>query len=69
MPDDGGHLILDAGRSARLLELTPSRSDSSFDVSIGSQEFINGDARYCLWIDDDQICDGSAVDSSYRGAN
>jgi hypothetical protein len=54
MPNDGGHLILEADDAYRLLEEAPE-SDKFIRKLVGSAEFIDGTHRYCLWIDDGEL--------------
>ena len=51
MPNDGGHLILDAEEKAALLAKEPS-ADKYIRPFLGSQQFINGEQRWCLWLKD-----------------
>ena len=50
MPNDGGALLLssDEMRNALQMEGVPDRFVRPF---IGSQEFINGVQKYCIWVD------------------
>ena len=54
-PIDGGHLFLDEHSAIQLR----SENTNVFDVLVrrflGSEEFISGKKRYCLWIDDEQL--------------
>ena len=52
MPNDKGALILDKYAKDKLIEDYPE-SDIFVKKFLGSQEFIRGEDRYCLWIDDD----------------
>lgn len=54
MPNDGGHLVLTSEEAERLIASHPDASQfvKSF---VGSRDFIQGLARYCIWIEDDQI--------------
>lgn len=54
LPADGGHLFLDSTDRENLLKFTPKAS-SYVRKFLGSEEFINGKQRYCLWIDDFQV--------------
>jgi hypothetical protein len=51
MPRDGGHLILSASERAQLLDLAPKVADFIAQY-LGSEELINGQQRFCIWIDD-----------------
>jgi hypothetical protein len=49
MPNDGGHLILSEDERTALLHECP-QSRPWVRVLLGSEEFINGTRRYCLWL-------------------
>lgn len=49
-PYDGGHLILTAEEKTALLERHPSASVLVKKL-YGSRDFLNGEQRYCLWIE------------------
>ncbi len=53
-PSDGGNLILSAAEAAEAVVHEPYLSKFVFDF-VGSQEFIRGIVRRCLWIEDDQV--------------
>ena len=53
-PSDGGNLILSAAEAAGLLSNEPFLTNVVFDF-VGSQEFVRGIVRKCLWIEDTQI--------------
>lgn len=50
-PIDGGYLILDAKEKDRLIGLYPNAA-KYIRVYLGSQEFINGEKRWCIWLKD-----------------
>lgn len=50
-PVDGGNLLLD-GSEYRLLSMEKSDRERFIKRVFGSEEFINGIVRYCIWIDD-----------------
>ncbi|MFZ3217688.1 MAG: DNA methyltransferase [Candidatus Acidiferrales bacterium] len=50
-PSDGGHLILEDDERRALIETAPS-IERFVHKFIGSQEFINGEHRWCLWLKD-----------------
>ncbi len=60
MPNDGGYLILDANEYKQLVELTPS-AGQFIKKLVGSEEFINGTPRYCLWLQGFNEKDWSAI--------
>lgn len=49
MPKDGGHLLMSRSELDDL-HLDPVQKDRITRPLIGSREFINGVAKYCLWI-------------------
>jgi hypothetical protein len=49
MPNDGGHLLLDAEAKAELLRTEPG-AKKFIRQFLGSEEFINGIERWCLWL-------------------
>lgn len=52
MPNDGGYLILSLKEKSELLNKYPQASVLIKSL-LGSQEFIRGEDRYCLWITDE----------------
>jgi hypothetical protein len=56
MPRDGGHLIASYDE-----KITESRGDEIFEKYlrrfVGSEDFIQGKLRYCLWIEQNQLSD------------
>lgn len=53
-PTDGGNLILDLAQISELQTAYPN-SVKFIKKLIGSDEFINGHQRWCLWITDDRL--------------
>ncbi len=53
MPKDGGNLLFSFAESERDIAADPSIADYVFDF-VGSQEFVKGIVRRCLWIEDEQ---------------
>lgn len=53
-PADGGNLILDFEQKESLIQSAPSAAKfiRSFP---GASEFIQGNQRYCLWLDDEKV--------------
>ena len=49
MPRDGGHLIMKEAEKEAFLALEPEAAEL-VRTYIGSDEFINGYSRYCLWL-------------------
>ncbi|MFW2851548.1 class I SAM-dependent DNA methyltransferase [Sphingomonas sp. TX0543] len=59
MPRDGGNLILDRDEVERL----PKAGKRFVRPYIGSQELIDGAARYCLWIEDWEADEAASIDA------
>ena len=53
-PSDGGNLILSASEAKDALIREPFLSKFLFDF-VGSQEFVKGVVRNCIWIEDSEI--------------
>lgn len=53
-PSDGGNLILSSSEADTAIKEEPKLSKFIFDF-VGSQEFVRGIVRSCIWIEDDQI--------------
>ncbi len=53
-PYDGGNLLLSSEDSKSLLEEYP-KAKKFVKKIFGSQNFINGEQRYCLWIKDEEL--------------
>jgi len=54
MPKDGGHLLMTAEERRKITERHPEAAPF-IKGYIGASEFINGQDRYCLWIEDDDL--------------
>jgi len=54
MPNDGGHLLLSPSEREQLRSECPD-ADAFLRPFLGSDEFINGIERWCLWITEDQL--------------
>lgn len=54
MPYDGGHLLLSA-TEVEELGLTKEQTQRFIKRNFGGAEFIRGQERYCLWIDDKDL--------------
>jgi hypothetical protein len=50
MPNDGGNLLLDDREKATLVNSEP-QANTWIRPFLGSQEFINRESRWCLWLD------------------
>ncbi|GAB1352135.1 class I SAM-dependent DNA methyltransferase [Erysipelotrichia bacterium] len=59
-PVDGGNLILNDTEKKELINANPL-STKFIKRFLGSEEFINGIIRYCIWIEDDQAHEASAI--------
>ena len=56
-PVDGGHLLLDPDKKETLINQEP-QAQKWIKKLLGAEEFLNGKARYCLWlvdISDDEL--------------
>ncbi|MHB1604526.1 MAG: class I SAM-dependent DNA methyltransferase [Acidithiobacillus sp.] len=53
MPKDGGHLLFSESEADEAARREPDITKYVFDF-VGSQEFVKGIVRKCLWIEDDQ---------------
>ena len=62
MPRDGGYLLLDCDEK-RSLGLTAEQEARFTRRIYGSREFIRGEVRYCLWIEDEDLKDALAIPS------
>ena len=54
MPKDGGHLLFSATEADEAAKQEPAVAKYIFDF-VGSQEFIKGIVRKCLWIEDSEL--------------
>jgi len=54
MPNDGGGLIFTEEEYDQLIKEYPKAKEFT-RLLLGSSEFIRGNKRYCLWIEDDQL--------------
>lgn len=60
MPNDGGGLILSENEKEQLLNQNP-KSAKYIKKLLGSQEFIRGQIRYCLWINDNDKSEAKQI--------
>jgi hypothetical protein len=60
--DDGGHLTL-TPHQLEAMALDESVRSKFIKRFVGSREFINGETRYCVWIDDDDLPQASQVEA------
>ena len=61
-PVDGGHLLLSQGELDSL-KLADSDRERFIRRIFGSHEFINGQVRHCLWIQDEDIHEAQRIDA------
>ncbi|MDK6906644.1 DNA methyltransferase [Actinotignum timonense] len=59
-PTDGGHLILEPADVEKLLTNYPE-SEKFIKHYVGSAEYIRGNDRFCLWIDDDCVAEAQHI--------
>lgn len=59
-PTDGGNLILSADEASELIDNNP-KAKKFVRPYFGSQEFIRGISRFCLWIDDAEVEEALAI--------
>ena len=64
-PTDGGNLLLNVDE-VKVLHLTKEQNDRFIRRVYGSQEFIRGQERYCLWIEDQHLDEAMQIDSIRR---
>ena len=64
-PSDGGNLL---ARPTELtsLQLTADQQSRFIRRIFGSQDFINGGVRYCIWIEDEDLSEAKSVESIAR---
>lgn len=53
-PSDGGHLLLTRDE-LESLGLSPEQKERFIRRIYGSQDFINGGSRFCIWIEDENL--------------
>jgi len=54
IPADGGYLFLDIQEKQNLLSIAPN-TKAFVRTFLGSEEFINGKQRYCLWLNEKDV--------------
>ena len=64
-PTDGGNFFFTADERRALLATAPG-ADPYIRRFLGAQEFIHGESRYCLWLEDDDREDAEAVPELQR---
>lgn len=60
MPKDGGHLLFSGDDAEHAIRKEPAIAKYIFDF-VGSQEFVKGIVRKCLWIEDEQVEEASRI--------
>jgi len=60
MPKDGGHLLFEGGQADEAIKGEPAVAKYIFDF-VGSQEFVKGIVRKCLWIEDEQADEAERI--------
>ena len=61
-PVDGGNLLMNGNERQAMLSQTP-QAEKFIKRFIGSQEFIRGQERYCLWIEDKHLSEAMKIDA------
>ena len=61
MPKDGGNLLLSFNDAAQAVIAEPKLNRFIYDF-VGSQEYVKGIVRRCLWIDDKDVSDAMKFD-------
>ena len=59
-PSDGGHLLLTRDE-LESLGLSEPQHERFIRRIYGSQDFINGGLRFCMWIDDEHLAEAEAI--------
>ena len=60
MPNDGGHLFLNAEEKKKIIQTHPS-SFKFIRKLIGAEEFIKNIEKFCLWIDDENLKEALSI--------
>lgn len=60
--NDGGHLTL-TSEEVNQLNLSSQASSKFIKRFYGSKEFINGETRYCLWIENEGLTEAKSISS------
>lgn len=61
-PSDGGHLLLNPDELPTL-SLTPKQQFTFIRQIYGSSDFISGQPRLCLWIEDEHLIEATSISS------
>jgi len=59
-PSDGGHLLLSADE-LKALAITKTQRELLIRRIYGSEDFINGGSRFCVWIEDENLATAEAI--------
>jgi hypothetical protein len=59
-PSDGGNLLL-SGDELQSLGLTDTQRKKFIRRIYGSQDFINGGSRFCIWIEDENLQEAQSI--------
>ena len=59
-PSDGGHLLLSADELEDL-SITKAQRELLIRRIYGSEDFINGGSRFCVWIEDENLATAEAI--------
>lgn len=59
-PTDGGNFFMDADEREALLSQSPS-AEKFVKRFLGAQEFVRGQERYCLWIEDSEVKEAKTI--------
>ena len=60
MPSDGGFLVLEASERASIVSTHPEAS-KFIRPYVGSRDFIRGELRYCLWIENGEVAEAQEI--------
>ena len=65
MPSDGGFLVLESEDRAAILLENPT-AEKFLRPYVGSRDFIRGEARFCLWIEDSKAAEAESLSAVSR---
>ena len=68
MPNDGGHLLLSQEEKDLIIKDHPE-AELLIKRFSGSQEFIRGSVKYCLWISDDMLSLAQEIEPVQKRVN
>lgn len=60
MPSDGGFLVLEPDERASIVKTQPE-AKKFIRPYVGSRDFIRGELRYCLWIENWEVAEAKAI--------